>query len=79
MQPKGYSLEPIPSAPGSGVATPADESAILVRGPDIMALGEFTNAFDSVAADLERMYRGFKEGRGGAREAGVRDLVSHNW
>ena len=41
-----------------------------------MALGEFTNAFDSVAADLERMYRGFKEGRGGAREAGVRDLVS---
>lgn len=41
-----------------------------------MALGEFTNAFDSVAADLERMYKGFKEGRGGAREAGVRDLVS---
>jgi hypothetical protein len=41
-----------------------------------MALSEFTNAFDSVAADLERMYRGFKEGRGGAREAGVRDLVS---
>lgn len=41
-----------------------------------MALGEFTNAFDSVAADLERMYRGFKEGRGGAREAGVWDLVS---
>jgi hypothetical protein len=40
-----------------------------------MALSEFTNAFDSVAADLERMYRGFKEGRGGAREAGVRDLV----
>jgi len=44
-----------------------------------MALGEFTNAFDSVAADLERMYRGFKEGRGGAREAGVRDLVSLPW
>lgn len=41
-----------------------------------MALSEFTNAFDSVAADLERMYKGFKEGRGGAREAGVRDLVS---
>jgi exocyst complex protein 7 len=41
-----------------------------------MALSEFTNAFGSVAADLERMYRGFKEGRGGAREAGVRDLVS---
>jgi len=41
-----------------------------------MASSEFTNAFDSVAADLERMYRGFKEGRGGAREAGVRDLVS---
>ena len=41
-----------------------------------MALSEFTIAFDSVAADLERMYKGFKEGRGGAREAGVRDLVS---
>jgi hypothetical protein len=78
-QPKGYSLEPIPSAPGSGVATPADEPAILTRGPDIMALREFTNAFDSVAADLERMYKGFKEGRGGAREAGVRDLVCQLW
>lgn len=76
IQPKGYSLETIPSAPGSGVATPADESVILTRGPDIMAIGEFTNAFDSVAADLERMWKGYKEGRGGAREAGVRDLVS---
>lgn len=41
-----------------------------------MALGEFISAFDSVSADLERMWKGYKEGRGGAREAGVRDLVS---
>lgn len=42
-----------------------------------MALGEFISAFESVSADLERMWKGYKEGRGGAREAGVRDLVSH--
>lgn len=76
---KGYSLEPsltpIGSIPPSGVATPADESALMTRGPDIMALGEYFAAFDSVSGDLERMWKGFKEGRGGAREAGVRDLV----
>jgi hypothetical protein len=41
-----------------------------------MALGEFFGAMDAVIGDLERMWKGFKEGRGGAREAGVRDLVS---
>lgn len=39
-----------------------------------MALSEFTGAMDSVVADLERMAKGLREGRGGAREAGVRDL-----
>lgn len=77
---QGYSLAPtltpIASVPGSGAATPADETAILTRGPDIMALGEFFGAMDAVTGDLERMWKGFKEGRGGAREAGVRDLVS---
>ncbi|GFZ46609.1 hypothetical protein JCM24511_03829 [Saitozyma sp. JCM 24511] len=75
---QGYSLAPtltpIASVPGSGAATPADETAILTRGPDIMALGEFFGAMDAVTGDLERMWKGFKEGRGGAREAGVRDL-----
>jgi len=72
---KGYSLEPpltpIQSIPG----TPADETAILTRGPDIMALGEYNAAMDSTVGDLERMWKGFSEGRGGVREAGVRDLV----
>lgn len=39
-----------------------------------MALSEFTSAMDSVIADLERMAKGLRDGRGGAREAGVRDL-----
>lgn len=39
-----------------------------------MALSEFSGAMDSVVADLERMAKGLREGRGGAREAGVRDL-----
>lgn len=58
------------TAPG----TPADETAILTRGPDIMALGEYFSAMDSVTGDLERMYKGLVDGRGGAREAGVKDL-----
>ena len=74
---KGYSLEPptslTPSKSSGG--TPADETAILTRGPDIMALGEYHAAMDAVVGDLERMWRGFMEGRGGAREAGIRDLV----
>ena len=41
-----------------------------------MALGEYFAAMDSVMADLERMWKGLVDGRGGAREAGVRDLVS---
>jgi len=40
-----------------------------------MALGEYFNALEGVIGDLERMWKGFTEGRGGAREAGVRDLV----
>lgn len=39
-----------------------------------MALGEYFGAMDSVVGDLERMWRGLVEGRGGAREAGVKDL-----
>lgn len=61
--------------PGTGTATPADETALLTRGPDIMALGEYFTAMDGVIGDLERMWKGFTAGRGGAREAGVRDLV----
>jgi len=41
-----------------------------------MALGEYFTAMDGVIGDLERMWKGYTEGRGGAREAGVRDLVS---
>lgn len=41
-----------------------------------MALGEYFSALDGVIDDLERMYKGLMEGRGGAREAGVKDLVS---
>ncbi|ORY27086.1 Cullin repeat-like-containing domain protein [Naematelia encephala] len=78
---KGYSLDlpastltPIVSAPGTATGTPADETAILTRGPDIMALTEYFSALDSVISDLERMWKGYTEGRGGARETGVRDL-----
>lgn len=39
-----------------------------------MALGEYFGAMESVVGDLERMWRGLVEGRGGAREAGVKDL-----
>ncbi|ODN84885.1 hypothetical protein L202_00737 [Cryptococcus amylolentus CBS 6039] len=83
---KGYSLEPptvkltapalspIASAAPSRSATPADDSALLMRGPDIMALGEYFTALNGVVEDLERMWKGLTEGRGGAREAGVKDL-----
>ncbi|KAK4687879.1 exocyst complex component 7, partial [Tremellales sp. Uapishka_1] len=74
---RGYSIDPltpIPSRPESAAGTPADETVILTRGPDIMALGEYATALDGVIADLERMWKGFTEGRGGAREAGVKDL-----
>jgi exocyst complex protein 7 len=57
--------------------TPADEVAILTRGPDIMALGEFYTALDGVVGDLERMWSALQEGRGGAREAAIKDLVGH--
>lgn len=84
---KGSSVEPasaIPphftastsSKPSSRSATPTDDVVLLTRGPDIMALGEYFSALDGVIDDLERMYRGLMEGRGGAREAGVKDLVS---
>lgn len=56
--------------------TPTDDAVLLARGPDIMALGEFFSALDKVIDDLEMMYKGLMEGRGGAREAGVKDLVS---
>ncbi|WVO16993.1 hypothetical protein L204_104679 [Cryptococcus depauperatus] len=61
---KGYSL-----------GTPAVDSALLLRGPDIMALGEYFGVLDSVIDDLERMYKGLMEGRGGARDAGVKELT----
>ncbi|OCF55156.1 hypothetical protein L486_07267 [Kwoniella mangroviensis CBS 10435] len=67
-------LSPIQSAAPSATASPADETALLTRGPDIMALGEYFTAMDGVILDLDRMYKGLMEGRGGAREAGVKDL-----
>ncbi|WWC61383.1 uncharacterized protein I303_103966 [Kwoniella dejecticola CBS 10117] len=71
---KTSTLSPIQSAAPSIAASPADETAILVRGPDIMALNEYFTAIDGVILDLERMYKGLMEGRGGAREMGVKDL-----
>lgn len=84
---KGYSVEPasaisshmttsISSKTPSRSTTPTDDAVLLTRGPDIMALGEFFSALDKVIDDLEMMYKGLMEGRGGAREAGVKDLVS---
>ncbi|WVW83405.1 hypothetical protein I302_105424 [Kwoniella bestiolae CBS 10118] len=67
-------LSPIQSAAPSTTASPADETALLTRGPDIMALNEYFAALDGVILDLERMWKGLMEGRGGAREAGVKDL-----
>ncbi|WVQ98552.1 hypothetical protein IAU59_005678 [Kwoniella sp. CBS 9459] len=67
-------LSPIQSAAPSRTNSPADETALLTRGPDIMSLNEYFNALDGVVGDLERMWKGLMEGRGGAREAGVKDL-----
>ncbi|WVR04979.1 hypothetical protein IAU60_001991 [Kwoniella sp. DSM 27419] len=67
-------LSPIQSAVPSPTASPADETALIMRGPDIMSLREYLNALDGVVGDLERMWKGLMEGRGGAREAGVKDL-----
>ncbi|WVF72381.1 hypothetical protein IAT40_007196 [Kwoniella sp. CBS 6097] len=67
-------LSPIQSAAPSGTNSPADETALLTRGPDIMSLNEYFVALDGVVGDLERMWKGLMEGRGGAREAGVKDL-----
>jgi exocyst complex protein 7 len=86
---KGYSLEPTaggltpieasptelptPNVPNSSHV--ADETALLTRGPDILSLTEYFTALDGVIEDLERMWKGLQEGRGGTREAGVKDLV----
>lgn len=52
------------------------EKAILARGIDPMAPGEFFGAMQNVIEDIERMDRGIAEGRGGSREAGINELVS---
>jgi exocyst complex protein 7 len=51
--------------------SPADETAIITRGPDMMALSEYITAINSVRDDLERMDSAGSR----AREAGIRDLV----
>ncbi|EIW68795.1 hypothetical protein M231_06865 [Tremella mesenterica] len=77
--PRGYTLEPPPltpviPSPGIPTGTPADETAIVTRGPDIVSLNEYFSALDSVRGDLERMWKGLREGKGGTREAGVKDM-----
>ncbi|WWC69690.1 uncharacterized protein I206_103633 [Kwoniella pini CBS 10737] len=67
-------LSPIQSNNPSINNSPADETAILIRGPDLMSLNEFFISIDGVILDLERMFKGLMQGRGGAREIGVKDL-----
>jgi hypothetical protein len=75
---------PLPVVGGSGVSIdatspitgPGGDRAILERGVDHMAPGEFFGAMHNVIQDIEQMHRGIAEGRGGGREAGVSELVS---
>ena len=79
-QVQGYTVDASPITPISTVPTvsvgTADEAAIINRGPDITSLKEFFDAMNGVIGDLERMWKGYTEGRGGAREAGVQNLAS---
>lgn len=64
-----------PTAPWS----PTDaggERTFLARGPDIMSTGEYFGAMEVIIGDLENLYQGLAEGRGGTREQGVAELVS---
>jgi len=62
-------VSPLPVPSGS-------ERAILNRGIDLMAVGEFYGAMLAVVQDIEQMQRGIAEGRAGQREAGITELVS---
>ncbi|GMK59487.1 hypothetical protein CspeluHIS016_0800930 [Cutaneotrichosporon spelunceum] len=53
-----------------------NERALISRGPDIMNLKEYFAALKAVIADLEPMYQGLQEGRGGTREQKVAELSS---
>ena len=41
-----------------------------------MSLGEYFTALDGVIRDLEVLWKQVQDGRGGSREAGVKDLAS---
>ena len=43
-----------------------------------MSLNEYFTALDGVIRDLEVLWKAFTSGRGGARESGVKELVSFN-
>lgn len=62
------------ASPVSSPKAQGDEQAVLARGPDLMSVGEYFSALKIVIGDLEQMYKGLNEGRGGAREQGVTDL-----
>lgn len=62
-----------PMSPATGT-----ERAVIERGPDIMGLKEYFGAIKGVVQDLEQLYQGMMEGRGGTREQGVAELVSAN-
>ncbi|BEI87205.1 hypothetical protein CcaverHIS002_0705510 [Cutaneotrichosporon cavernicola] len=51
-----------------------NERAVIARGPDIMSLKEYFGALKAVIGDLEPMYQGLQEGRGGTREQKVAEL-----
>ncbi|BEJ18229.1 hypothetical protein CspHIS471_0705060 [Cutaneotrichosporon sp. HIS471] len=51
-----------------------NERAVITRGPDIMSLKEYFGALKVVIGDLEPMYQGLQEGRGGTREQKVAEL-----
>lgn len=72
-----------PSNPASPAAAAREdplatgqERAVIEKGPDIMSLKEYFGALKVVIGDLEQMYQGMVEGRGGTREQGVAELVS---
>lgn len=66
---------PLPKvASVTGIAGAGDEHAILAKGPDLMSVAEYFSALKVVITDLEQMYKGLSEGRGGAREQGVNEL-----
>ncbi|CAK9782304.1 hypothetical protein CC85DRAFT_325436 [Cutaneotrichosporon oleaginosum] len=73
--PRWQDTTPPPAAREDPLAS-GNERAVIERGPDIMSLKEYFGALKVVVGDLEPLYQGLQEGRGGTREQKVAELSS---